>query len=154
MNGPYYIYEMSRAVLFCRQKKKSTMIFSYPIYITANSILYVTLQTSVWGSTLYISIKLKWIMWILPVNWKVSTIKLILDRPELKISQYLKFYNVFMSFQSYWLWEPLYFLPCCIVCGTLVPWSGIKPAASAVKVRSPKGWITREFPTETHCKSG
>ena len=29
-------------------------------------------------------------MWIYPVNWKVSTIKLLLNQPELKIPQYLK----------------------------------------------------------------
>ena len=32
------------------------------------------------------------------------------------------------------------------VCGTLVPWQGIKATASVVKMRSPNLWTTREFP--------
>ena len=32
-------------------------------------------------------------------------------------------------------------------CEILVPWSGVKPAPSAMKVQSPNHWTTGEFPT-------
>ena len=34
----------------------------------------------------------------------------------------------------------------CAACGILVPWPGIEPWPSAVKVWSPNPWTTREFP--------
>ena len=39
----------------------------------------------------------------------------------------------------------IYFWPYCEACGILVPWPGIKHGISAVKVRSPNHWTTREF---------
>ena len=39
-----------------------------------------------------------------------------------------------------------FFLAARKACGILVPWSGIKPEPSAVKVQSPNHWTTREFP--------
>ena len=39
------------------------------------------------------------------------------------------------------------FWPCCMACVTLVPWPGIDPWSSAVKVQSPDNWTaSREFP--------
>lgn len=40
----FYIWDVKDC--FILQTKKKIMIFSYPIYIRANSILYVTFQTS------------------------------------------------------------------------------------------------------------
>ena len=34
----------------------------------------------------------------------------------------------------------------CTACGIIVPWLGIEPWPSAVKVQSPNHWTTREFP--------
>ena len=42
-----------------------------------------------------------------------------------------------------------FFLPHCMACRILVPWSGIEPGPSAVKVWSPNHWTTREFPMTT-----
>ena len=39
----------------------------------------------------------------------------------------------------------LFFLPCCMTCGILVPWPGIEPGPSAVRVQSPNHWTAREF---------
>ena len=39
-----------------------------------------------------------------------------------------------------------YFWPHCTACGILVPWPGIEPMPSVVKVLSPYHWTTREFP--------
>ena len=38
-----------------------------------------------------------------------------------------------------------FFLPCCVTCGVLVPWSGIEPGPSAVRVEGPNHWTSREF---------
>ena len=38
------------------------------------------------------------------------------------------------------------FWPCCVACGILFPWPGIKPEPSAVKVWSSNHWTAREFP--------
>ena len=40
----------------------------------------------------------------------------------------------------------LFIWPCCMVCGILVPWPGIKPRALAVDVQHPNHWTTRELP--------
>ena len=40
----------------------------------------------------------------------------------------------------------LFIWPHCVACGILVPWPGIEPTFSAVKVRSLNHWIAREFP--------
>ena len=39
----------------------------------------------------------------------------------------------------------LFFLPSCVTCGILVPWPGIEPGPSAVRVQSPNHWTAREF---------
>ena len=40
----------------------------------------------------------------------------------------------------------LFFKPCHIAFGILVPQPGIKPEPSAVKVQNPNHWTAREFP--------
>ena len=47
-------------------------------------------------------------------------------------------FKLFFYFFKIWL--------CCVACGILVPWPGIEPAPSAVKVRSPNHWTSREVP--------
>ena len=39
----------------------------------------------------------------------------------------------------------LFFLPCCVTCGILVPWPGIEPGPSAVRVQNLNHWTAREF---------
>ena len=39
-----------------------------------------------------------------------------------------------------------------MACGILVPWSGIEPGPSAVKVWSPNHWTAKEFPIIPHLK--
>ena len=34
----------------------------------------------------------------------------------------------------------------CVACGILVPWPGIEPRSSAVRMQCPNHWATREFP--------
>ena len=40
----------------------------------------------------------------------------------------------------------LFFWPCCVACGILVPRLGIKPMFPAVEVQSPNHWTAREVP--------
>ena len=47
-----------------------------------------------------------------------------------------------------------FFSPRCAARGILVPWPGIEPGPSAVKVRSPNHWIAREFPDATSSNKG
>ena len=43
-------------------------------------------------------------------------------------------------------WSCFFFiLPCCVTCGILVPWPGIEPGPSAVRIESPNHWTAREF---------
>ena len=41
----------------------------------------------------------------------------------------------------------------CMACGILTPWSGIKPGPSAVRMRSPIHWTTKEFPGDYDLKA-
>ena len=62
---------------------------------------------------------------------------------------------VYQQFIPFYCWVVVHHVFFCFLvffwshheaCGILVPWPGIEPGASAVKVQSPNHWTTREFP--------
>ena len=56
----------------------------------------------------------------------------------------LKIHQMFQMFLSF-----SFFLPCCIVCGILVPQPGLEPTPLAVRV-----WSPRQLPNQMfHCKN-
>ena len=44
------------------------------------------------------------------------------------------------------------FLFLAMLCGILVPWSGIKPVSPVVEVQSPNRWTIREVPASQYFK--
>ena len=47
---------------------------------------------------------------------------------------------------KFWFLFLLFFCLHCMACGILVPWPGIEPGPSAVRLWSPNPWTAREFP--------
>ena len=70
-----------------------------------------------------------------PQRWGSS----VSDYAENLIIGKLSFFSVFFFFLA-------------MLCGILVPWSGIKPVSPVVEVQSPNHWTIREVPASQYFK--
>ena len=79
------------------------------------------------------------VTWVLPLGQE--------DPLEKEMATHFSQYSCLGSPMEIYLPFKPYFWPCH--CGILIPWPGIEPMPSAVKVQNPNHWTAREFPILT-----